>query len=332
MTAAEVCNMLDGPHGVCIGLTSGEESSPHAPDYLVKPAYWGGALDEGLVLEELAIVDFGEAFLEGQPAKFSGIPRHYGAPEILYNQSPSAASDVWALGASIMEVFGGEFFAEEVLPATMLLEGYLGPLPLEYRDIFEKQHHDYLRSRREYEDLSERNLLRQGLSEYVDKSPKTEPSKWVLTEAQRTDPSHPVSLPSVAALESVDEQNLLEAGYSHPFSLILSYLNFGYFKGPNPRQDEYGNWYLTRDEVLRLTDLALKIFRYDCQERPTPAQILQHPCLKEKGVVPEEGRDVGKGEYATEGEDEGVMGMGLLQRAINALWPTPWWYFQTHFI
>ncbi|KAK8042806.1 kinase-like protein [Apiospora phragmitis] len=242
MTGEELCEILGIPEGIDIGLNSGEEFSPHAPEYLVKPAWWGGAMKEGIVFEEIAIVDFGEAFLEGQPPKFSGIPRSYGAPEIVYNQTPSAASDVWALGASIMEVFGGDFFGSSVMAATSRLESYLGPLPVEYRGQFEKQHRAYLTSRREHQDLCERNLLKQGLSEYVDKSPKTEPSKWVLTESQ-----------------------------------------------------------------------PLKIFRYDCQERPTPAHILQHPWLKEDGAdsgEPEatEELEVAEEDGATEDvEEEGIL-------------------------
>lgn len=334
MTATEVCELLGGPDGTLVGLTSGEESSPHAPEYLVTPGWWGDAIEKGIVLEEIAIVDFGEAFLEGHPPKFSGIPRANGAPEVMYNQTPSAASDVWALGTSIMHVFGGSFFTGGMLLGTKYLEASLGPLPVEYRADFEKQHRAYLAAQREHEDMCERNLLKQGLREYVDKRPKTEPSEWVLTEAQRTDPSHPVSYPSVSELEAANRKTL-EAGHSHRFSHKLASLNIGHFKGPNPRNDNRGYWYLTPDEVLLFTDLALKIFRYDGRDRPTAAQILQHPCFKEEDVDYEvEGLDSEEegGDAQVVEEEDFFMGMGYLQRAINALWPRPWWFFQTFIV
>ncbi|KAK8052166.1 kinase-like domain-containing protein [Apiospora rasikravindrae] len=344
MPLEEICELLDGPDAIDIRLTSGEESTPHAPEYLVKPAWWGDALEQGIVLEEIAIVDFGEAFLDGEPAKFTGIPRIYAAPEVTFDQKPSTASDIWALGVSIMEVYGSTLFSPRVLLTAERLEDYLGPLPLEYREDFEKQHRAYLTSRREHEDLCERNLLKQGLEEHVDKKPKTEPSDWVLTEAQRTDPSHPVTCTSVSNLRERQEEGLLEAGYSHPISLPLSYTRTGYFKGPNPRHNKMGSWHLTRDEVLGLTDLALEIFRYDTQERLTPAQILEHPWLKEEVVEAEDAEgaedaedaedagDVEDAENAEDAEDEGILGLGFLQRVMDSLWPPSWWYFRYYLV
>ncbi|KAK8080746.1 hypothetical protein PG997_008564 [Apiospora hydei] len=304
MTADEIFELFEAPDTVDISLTSGEESSPHAPEYLVKPVRWATAMEKGIVLEEIAIVDFGEAFLEGQPPAFSGIPMVYTAPEIMFNKTPSTASDVWALGASIMEVYGGRFFADATLLATQVLEKSLGPLPLEYREEFESQHRAYLTNLRAYEDLCERNLLKQGLTELINKNPpKTEPSEWALTAEQRTDPSHPVSYSPVTQPEANSQEADSEEGYSHPFTKKLSTPKFGFFKGPDPRHNEDGIWYLSRDEILALTDLASKIFLYDTQERLTAAQVLGHTWLKE------------------ETEEEGVLGLGFLQRAVESLSP-----------
>ncbi|KAK6849444.1 hypothetical protein PG995_013277 [Apiospora arundinis] len=283
MSEEVICDLLDGPDNLYFRHLY-EESLPHAPEHLVKRAWWGDAMKRGIVLDEIAIVDFGEAFLEGHPPKLSGIPRVYASPEVIFKQRHSAASDVWALGASIMEVYGGSMFAEPLFRATTLLEDYLGPLPLKYRGEFEKQHREHLTDLRGHEDMCERNLLKQGLGEYVDKK-KTEPSQWVLSEAQCTDPSYPVTYSSISQLQDSNKKALLKAGYDHPFALRLSSLNFGTFTGQNPRHNENFHWYLTRDEVLALTDLAVKIFRYDADERPTPVQILEHPSLKLEGKV-----------------------------------------------
>ncbi|KAK8033458.1 hypothetical protein PG991_002856 [Apiospora marii] len=324
MSEEEIINIFKVPNALGVSLTSGEESSPHAPEYLVRPVGWSQAMEEGLVLDEIAIVDFGEAFLGGEAPSLAGIPRAYAAPEIIYNQPRSLESDLWSLGASIMEVYGGVGFSDEVLPATQTLEGYFGPLPVEYREDFEKQHREYLTSRREYEDLCERNLLKQGLSEYIDEEPKTEPTAWVLSEEQRTDPFHPVSYSSVAELAETDREELLEKEYSHRISLPLSYMKVSFFQESDPRCNKQGRWFLDREEILLLTDLALKLFRYDPQERLKPAQILKHPWLKEEDA------DEVAGEV--EDEDDGSsMGLGVLQRVMDLLWPPSWRYIH-HFL
>ncbi|KAK8060509.1 kinase-like protein [Apiospora saccharicola] len=318
MSEDDIVEIFSGPQALRVSLNSGEESSPHAPEYLVKPMWWGRAMEEGLVLDEIAIVDFGEAFVEGQTKRFPGIPRDYAAPEIIYNQPRSLESDLWSLGASIMDVYGGSFFSQQVLPATKTLEKYFGPLPVEYRGDFEEQHRAYLTSQREYEDLEERNLLKQGLSEYVDQEPKTEPSAWFLTEAQRTDPFRPVSYSSAAEFAETD-QEVVEKEYPHRFSIPLSYMNTSFFKESDPRYNANGRWYLEREEILLLTDLALKIFRYNPQERLKPAQILKHPWLKEEGTD------------EVEDEDDGSsMGLGVLQMVMDLLWPSSWRYHLHH--
>ncbi|KAK7956018.1 uncharacterized protein PG986_005240 [Apiospora aurea] len=333
MSEDDICNLFQGPHAFEVGLHSGEENTIHAPAYVVKPAWWGGALDKDLVLDEIAIVDFGESFPEGQPPSFAGIPKAYAAPEIIYNHSNSLESDIWSLGASIMEVYGGSSFTEQVLPATKILENYFGPLPVEYREDFERQHREYLTRRREHEDMSERNLLKQGLSEYVGKKPKTDPSAWVLTEAQRTDPSHPVSYSSMSELEETNHDKVLKRGYSHPMSLPISYMNYSFLKETEPRYNSDGTWSLTCEEVLLLTDLALKIFRYNPEERLKPAQILKHPWLKEAGADEDTDPDTDEDtDESVDEDDDFSMGLGVVQRVMDLLWPPSWRYVHHYLV
>ncbi|KAK8042805.1 hypothetical protein PG994_013288 [Apiospora phragmitis] len=83
-----------------------------------------------------------------------------------------------------------------------------------------------------------------------------------------------------------------------------------FFEETDPRYDEetIGRYKMPHDEVELLTDLALKIFRYEPSERIATAEIMQHRCLRGQES---EGADV----------TDATQGLGILQLIKVLLWP-----------
>lgn len=281
-TEEEIREALGGPpRRNRIETLAGEDPGPHAPDYAIAPGRWPVWGDrDHLIQEDLVITDFGEAFVPGKCDDFwHAIPRSHAAPEVIFKSEPGLPSDVWSLGVTIMDVLGNGPFSAAVKHTVKDLERYVGPLPLKYRLDFEKQRNEYL--------LAKYNYERSRWQDYIDMkqvSPEDRPKLKVfsLTETQKNDPSHPAAHESVAALEAARNEFLQYGDYSHPISVILGMGKEMFFEETDPRYDPEarGSYKLPREEADLLTDLALKIFRYEPSERITAAEIMQHECLR----------------------------------------------------
>ncbi|KAI0425572.1 kinase-like domain-containing protein [Xylaria sp. FL1042] len=118
---------------------SGESPRPKGPDYCVVPV--NPEWCEKLLIPEIAVVDFGESFLTKNPRKFTGIPRGYAGPEVLFRQANGVSVDSWSLACTIYEVrtgeqlFGGRISFEGTRFDQIVTEiiDILGPLPEPYQ-------------------------------------------------------------------------------------------------------------------------------------------------------------------------------------------------------
>ncbi|KAK8105355.1 CMGC protein kinase [Apiospora kogelbergensis] len=282
LTKDEILDVLGGePLAFGIRTLTGDDHRPHAPDYAVAPAHWPIEDKHILVLEDIAIADFGESFVPGNCKDFLGIPRAFAAPEVIFMSEPGLPSDIWSLGATILAVLGTSPFFNEVLDVTKALEEYLGPLPVKYRTNFEKLQNETLAGEHEYEKSRWQDYIDMG-----DASPDDTPELKVfsLTESQRNNPSHPVSYSSVTELEDERNDSLEGSGYSHPISIAINREKEIFFEKTDSRFDPemIGRYKNSPAEVDMLTDLALRIFRYDPIERITTTEILRHQCLRGK--------------------------------------------------
>lgn len=282
LTEEEIREALGGaPKINRIHTLEGEDPRPHAPEYAIAPGWRSVIADEDhLIQEDLVIADLGEVFVPGS-CKDSrhAIPRSYAAPEVISTSEPGLPSDIWSLGVAIMAFLGNCPFHVKVDQAVRALEKYLAPLPLKYRIDFEKQYNKRL--------LGQYNYKRSRWQDYICMkmvSPESKPELEVfsLTESQKNDPSHPAAYSSVAALEAARNKALEGEEYSHSVLAALRREKEIYFEETDPRYDpETGGGYkMPREEIDLLTDLALKIFRYEPSERIKTTEIMQHECLR----------------------------------------------------
>jgi serine/threonine protein kinase len=146
------------------GEKSFGEPNPHVPQYVAAPMRI--RLDSGLVTRESWLVDFSEAYFpqlgddagppgsDGIKVKSEKFP--YAAPELQFacragessgdadvSTYPSTgfATDIWALGCTITELYGGlpPFKCDSVAQAAKHMEEMLGPMPALFRKGYLKR-------------------------------------------------------------------------------------------------------------------------------------------------------------------------------------------------
>lgn len=129
-----VYSLFGQPKTGPLETTSGEPTGPEAPKYIV------GYLDflsctEDLLLDEISLIDLDQAFMESKPpAKTLGTPAGYLAPEVCVGQPASPASDIWALGCTLLHLRAGSspfpiFFVDSPVDEVRSLREYLGEFP-----------------------------------------------------------------------------------------------------------------------------------------------------------------------------------------------------------
>ncbi|KAK8080745.1 hypothetical protein PG997_008563 [Apiospora hydei] len=264
-----------------IRTLSGEDPGPNAPSYAVVPTRWPIEDEDKIILEDIAIVDFGEAFVPGHFKGSQLIPGAFAAPEVAFMSEPGLPSDTWSLATTIMDVLGSSPFRNDVVPFTSSLEEYLGPLPVKYRAEFEKLRNEELAARYEYEKMRWQDWV---LMEMVKPDDNPKLKVFRLTDSQRSDPAHPAAYKSVAALGEARNKAMQGGGYSHAISAALGKEKQIFFEETDPRYDpkSMDRYKMPREEAELLADLALKIFRYEPSERITAAEIMEHDCLREQ--------------------------------------------------
>ncbi|KAG6359743.1 hypothetical protein INS49_010795 [Diaporthe citri] len=111
------------------------EGTEHCPRYLVVNAYLGGA--SKYISDNVAVIDFGESFLNSQPRDSTGIPSGYCSPEGFFDGCGDLgfASDVWALGCTLFEVRQGScpFGNGDIWSLMPHWEDLSGPMPEPFR-------------------------------------------------------------------------------------------------------------------------------------------------------------------------------------------------------
>ncbi|KAG6358516.1 hypothetical protein INS49_014400 [Diaporthe citri] len=110
---------------------------PHAPKYIYESFYWP-EVDPKYFKKEIAIIDFGTSFETSDRPNHQTIDVSLRAPEQFFGSRPSQASDLWALGCTLMHVLGSRNpFARKKTAGTWSpvpgWEDALGPLPQPYR-------------------------------------------------------------------------------------------------------------------------------------------------------------------------------------------------------
>ncbi|KAI0190627.1 kinase-like domain-containing protein [Xylaria flabelliformis] len=140
---AQMLELVEEPEAYEVQTVSGVDPRPRGPEYCVLPltSEWC----EKLIVEEIAITDFGESFLMSSARQSTGIPTSYAAPEILFRQPVGIEVDIWSLACTFYEIrtgrslFGGSFWGSAFERVVYELEVMLGPLPNLYKKVWDDE-------------------------------------------------------------------------------------------------------------------------------------------------------------------------------------------------
>ena len=120
----------------------GEPIGSCAPAYTVHPGDLLG-LEARMLLSKVLIIDFGQAYFLDRPPVRSTSPPQFSAPESLFRQGISPASDVWALGCNTFEICAGyALFKALFVPRQDVMRDFvamLGKFPPRFWDVWEER-------------------------------------------------------------------------------------------------------------------------------------------------------------------------------------------------
>jgi serine/threonine protein kinase len=236
--------------------SSGEPFDPHTPQYiypstpLEPPAH--------MLSGDIVVTDFGEAYHADEGRITTGIPLSYAAPEvILKGHELGRDADIWALGATILEIRQGETPCSEssVSEYVRCLEQLLGPLPEPYRSVWIEKG---------YKGRTELPALELPLSAHVSMLPE------YFTQLRED------------WLKNHGYDNYLEIAIRNESSFGTR-MKKGEVLRPNERDNGDGWKWVTYqtplEEASELIDLLTKIFKYSPGDRLTATEVLAHPWL-----------------------------------------------------
>ncbi|KAI1747568.1 kinase-like protein [Xylaria castorea] len=241
-------------------LTLEGKRSPHAPKWAVEPLWWSELRE--YISDNVALVDFGEAFEESQPPKSLGIPRVYAAPEVIYGGVPAGiGSDIWSLAYTIIETRTGMPLEPSVWGPLSRMERFAGPIPPPYR-------------RAAAEKLYQDEMRMSGKGTEIEKP--VPPSEMAEADCE--------SLKSLTG-ETTDESCVRE------LELEMGIELWEQVRMPDEEKEDGSgrrwkvvHYHLPADEVTSLADLLSKMFRYQPSQRIRAGIALKHPWFK---VCPE---------------------------------------------
>jgi serine/threonine-protein kinase SRPK3 len=138
-TEAQIYEYLGVPRTAPLHLHDGSRPGNCAPSVVVESIQYTN-IDERWFSGRIRIIDFGEAFHADRPPDVLNTQASFLAPEVLFGQKPSTASDIWALGCLIFELEASKplfpvFFGAPVEAVTRIVQT-TGALPKEW-------HHSY---------------------------------------------------------------------------------------------------------------------------------------------------------------------------------------------
>ncbi|RYP42472.1 hypothetical protein DL767_000160 [Monosporascus sp. MG133] len=279
----EMKHILDAPDMELVLTTKGE-ASPHAPECVVTPVRWTRLAH--LIIDEIAIVDFGEAYKFDDPPSYLGIPRHYAAPEILFDGTPTAGSDIWSLAYTLIEFRLSMSFVMNTSSILWRMERFAGPLPSEYREV------------------AVRMLEERGDSLQISSDDSTR-----ITE-------------NLEKLNQMDKRRAEGTDFTDHLEITLGakYLTKRFLPpGENADSDQSSSeeWVmegLPKTEVILFADLLRRMFKYYPEERLSPSDALEHEWFNRKRVA-EEPRKESRAWYSAS-----ILVLGCFILLLGLLW------------
>lgn len=238
-------------------LTLDGERGQYAPECITDPLEW--AQLKRFVSDDVAIVDFGEAFTSDSPPKSLGIPAVYAAPEVTYGaMALSPGVDIWSFACTIMEFRTGKRLDANLNSPLRQMERFAGPIPAPFRVPAAKAL--YEEEKKGFEKDGEEGAL----------APKPF-SRDLVTGA--------LSLGKLTAVGNLES----------PIDALKCWLGDELYQlvfPPHTGEDgldgpgDYVRYYISDDEVALIADLLSKMFMYQPGERMRAGEIMKHAWFK----------------------------------------------------
>ncbi|KAH8164012.1 hypothetical protein CIB48_g4241 [Xylaria polymorpha] len=274
-------------------LTLEGERGPHAPKWVVDPLWWSELKE--YISDDVAIVDFGEAFEKSQPPKSLGIPRSYAAPEVTYGSMQlGMGCDIWSLAYTIMQTRTGMSLHPSIFSSLSRMERFAGPIPAPYR-------------RTAAEKLYEEEMSVTRKNKEMEKPPSS-------SEMLEADGKTLKSLTRETSGESCVRELEIELGIELWDQVLVSDEER---EEGNTRKYKTVHYRLPADEVASLADLLSKMFRYQPGQRIRTDIALKHPWFKQRAKSIPASSAVGENEHTTSAQESLPVNTSLPTRLVG---------------
>ncbi|KAJ4328830.1 hypothetical protein N0V84_000617 [Fusarium piperis] len=276
----EIYDLFGRPEIGALETESGEPTGPEAPKYIVKTLDFLLAT-RPIISEDICLIDFDHAFLASSPPeKLLPTPVEYLAPEVAVGLSGSTASDLWALGCTILRLRSGEglFSAYDIgspIDLVVAIHRLLGKMPTAWGDpVFDFDG----RPRKNSSKGNRLSRLTDGVTE------RRSIEDWIrkIFDQPGTGPYRPKD--QVSDTEEHPYYNPHEASHAPFYAGKFwepSAINFRgkYFCGYNDEWHQVVEELpkIPNEEAAFLFDLISKILVYEPVERLSVKGILSHP-------------------------------------------------------
>ncbi|VUC31965.1 unnamed protein product [Clonostachys rosea] len=276
MSDADVYRLFGEPKIEPLETENGDAPGPEAPRSMVgKVDFFTSGRD--MFSNDICLIDFDQSFVSGDPPeKLLGTPAEWLAPEVAAGRHAGQASDVWALGVTIMRVRQGDsLFARcdfstpwHVLQIAM---SAFGELPPSWGSLYFDYDGNPTRPQNPEAGEFKEGTAEHSLTEWVD-------SIW----------DHPGSLDETKGLpQPPGDQGYVPPPYPKdlaskfwkPGSVRVNGLYLGFYDD-DVEQVVAGLPKISPHEASLLRDLLSKIFELEPSKRPTARELVDHPWFR----------------------------------------------------
>jgi serine/threonine-protein kinase SRPK3 len=279
-TEDDIYRLFGKPETGPLETESGETPGAEAPRYIVKSLDFLSS-ETDIISNDISLIDFDQAFLvSSPPGKMLATPMEFLAPEVAVGRPASPASDVWALGCSIVRLRDREglFSAYDITSPAELMRGIiqaLGDMPTSWEDtLFDSDGQP-----------TKDPAKGKPVWKFTDKQPIKE-RVYRIWDNPSSRASKSTKALAVSQGENLDQVLDWESHKPYPRCFLPKFwkptaIKVGdvYLSGNHDESDNLLEALpkIPEDEAALLYDLLSKIFVYEPSERVSVEKLLDHP-------------------------------------------------------